>query len=352
MCGCNKKTTDTVEDLSAYLATVDPEDTHKTSYDTYTLTVSDYTKRSGAIASSKNEVTVVKAEIPYGKATPTGNIVANYSDVKAGAPLFRYRLEFDEVYMAEKRLELTRKEERFAAYKEKEEKRLAEVLEAVNQLPADSEAYAEALEDYQDQLKAYNEYVENTQNDIDELSKEVAAFDGNGKTFTVNAPVDGIAFIAFRMYNFGDGTEIGTIQNPYTNIYAVSNEFNYFMVGQKVIGDYNDPNGEKHEVEGRILSVDSVLPTNLQSDSAYIWFDFPEDVTETPWSIHAVVESVSLKNIIRIPMDLVKMHEGSHYIEVLTDEGITRKNIEIFTEADLDYVILDTSLEGLKVIKR
>ncbi|MBR5348214.1 MAG: hypothetical protein IK125_03180 [Lachnospiraceae bacterium] len=352
MSGCDKKNSDEVVDLSNYLVTIDPEDKPKTSYETYTLEVSDYMKRSGAIATAKNNLTVVKVDIPYGNATPLGNVAANNTRVEAGAPLYRYRIDFDEVYMAEKRLQYTRKTERLEAYKVKEEKRLAEVLEAVAQLPADSEAFAEGLEDYQDQLKAYNEYVESEQEDIDERAKEIAAFEDNGKVFTVDAPVAGIATIYYRMYYFGDGTEIGAIRDPHTNIYAVSNDFNFLMVGQKVIGDYNELNGTKHEVEGRILSVDSVLPSNLQSDSAYIWFDFPEDLKETPESIHAVVVSESLKNIIRIPKDLVKLHEQSYYIEVLTDDGITRKNIDIFTEADLDYVVLDTSLAGLKVIKR
>lgn len=352
MTGCEGKKGEKTVDLSDYLVTIAPQEDRRTSYETYTLEVTSYVTHFSTIASAKYEETGVIAEIPYGNPVPLGYLVTNNQVVNAGAPIFRYRLEFDEVYMAEQRLSYTRKSERFEAYKVKEEKRLAEVLAEVAKLPVDTEIYANALIDYQEQLKAYNEYVEQTQAEIEELGKEVAAFDNNGKIFTVNAPVSGIVSVPFRMYYVADGAEVATIQYPYTDIYAADNQYENLMVGQKVIGDYNEMNGETHTVEGVVLSADSLLPLKLQSGSAYIRFDLPEGMKTTPASIHAVIETVNMQDIIRIPKNLVKQHLGANYIEILTDEGITRKNIEIFTEIDLDYVVLDKSLAGLKVIKR
>ena len=350
MTGCNN--TNEKRDISNYLKEIDPENIGRTSYETIELEVTDYTTRYGAIASAKYEETVVRAEIPYGSATPITYLARNNQIVRKGAKLFQYRLEFDEVYMASKRLELTRKTERFEAYKTSEEERLAELLTSVSQLPAGSEALAEATKDYEKQVKEYDRQVESTQEEIDKLADEVAAFDNNGKALAVTAPEEGLFTYDYRMYWLADGTEIGRIKNPLTNIYAVANQFGYYMVGQKVTGEYNDLNGESHTVEGRVLSVDSVLPLNLASESAYIWFDFPEGMTESPTSVHAFVENVSLKNVVLIPKKLVKTYNFANYIEILTDEGITRKNIDILTEADTNYVILDTSLAGCKVIKR
>ena len=59
-----------------------------------------------------------------------------------------------------------------------------------------------------------------------------------------------------------------------------------------------------------------------------------------------------MKDVIRIPISLVRHHYGADYIEILTDEGITQRNIEVFTEAGQDYIVLDASLAGTKVVKR
>ncbi len=350
--GCKNSKDEQNKDLSEYLIEISPSEKRKTSYETYTLELSDYSYTFGAIASAKYETTPVYAELPYGTPVLLGYSVHNHHNIKEGTPILSYRLEFDEVYMAEQSLSLKRKSERFEVYKTKEEKRLSEVAESVSQLPSDSEAFAEALEDYQEQLKSYNEYVEKTQEEIDELAKEVAAFEDNGKVFTIKSPFSGIVEIPYWINSLRDGQEIATIMNPYTDIYAVDNEFEYFTVGQKVIGDYSDPNGEKHTVEGRVLSTDSLLPLRLQSGSAYIRFEFPEDLETPPDSIHAVVETKRMKNVIRIPTSLVKNHEGAQYIELLTDEGITRKNIDVIMNADLDYIVLDETLAGAKVVKR
>lgn len=350
MAGC-KKSTDTV-DISNYLKEIEPDKVGKTSYETIELEVTNYSERFGAIASAKCEETPVVADIPYGTAIPLNFLSNNNTLVKKGAKLYQYRLEFDEVYMATKRIELTRKTERFEEYKKKEEERLAEVLKAAAQLPEGSEALAEAIKSYEKQVKAYNRQVEDTQEEIDELAKEVAAFDNNGKMLTIDAPEAGIVSFDYRIYRINDQSEIARIRNPHTNIYAVADQYGDFMVGQTVLGDYSEPNGEKHEIVGHVLSVDSVLPLNLSSDSAYIWFDFPEDMAVTPDSVHVIVETISLKNIILIPQNLVRHFNGADYIEILTDDGISRKNIEILTEAGTNYVVLDTSLAGLKVIKR
>ncbi|MBO7515817.1 MAG: efflux RND transporter periplasmic adaptor subunit [Lachnospiraceae bacterium] len=352
MAGCKNQNDSGEKDLSDYLVTLSDQDNHKTSYEIYTLELSDYSSTFGAIASAKYQETPVIADIPYGNPVPMGYSVANNRAVNEGAPILRYRLEFDEVYMAEQRLAYTRKSERFEAYKVKEEKRLAELAKEVSQLPSDSEAFAEALEDYQDQEKAYNEYVEDTQAEIDKLAEEVAAFEGNGKIFTINAPVSGVISLPFQMYFLNDGMQIATINDPKTDIYAVDNQFGNFMVGQKVMGDYADPNGDKHTVEGVVLSVDSLLPLRLQSGSAYIRFNFPENVKMPPDTVHAVVEAEKMKDVIRIPISLVRHHYGADYIEILTDEGITQRNIEVFTEAGQDYIVLDASLAGTKVVKR
>ena len=344
MAGC-KKTSEKV-DVSNYLKEIDSEEIGKTSYETIELELTNYTERFGAISTAKYEETPVVADIPYGNATPMNFLTNNNTFVRKGAKLYQYRLEFDEVYMATKRIELTRKTERFEEYKQKEEERLAEVLKAASEQPEGSEARTEAIKDYEKQLKAYNRQAESTQEEIDELAKEVAAFDNNGKILTITAPEAGIVSFDYRIYRLADQMEIARIKKPYTNIYAVADQYGDFMVGQKVLGDYNELNGEKHEVTGRVLSVDSVLPLNLASDSAYIWFDFPEDMTETP-------ETISIKNVVLIPKNVVKTYNGTHYyIEILTDEGISRKNIDILTEANTSYVVLDTSLAGLKVIKR
>ncbi len=350
MAGC-KKTAEKV-DVSNYLKEIEPEKIGKTSYETIELEVTTYSERFGAIASAKYEETPVVADIPYGTAVPLNFVSNNNTLVKKGAKLYQYRLEFDEVYMATKRIELTRKTERFEEYKQKEEERLAEVLKAAAQLPEGSEALAEAIKDYEKQVKNYNRQVEATQEEIDELAKEVAAFDNNGKMLTIEAPEAGIVSFDYRIYRLNDGMEIARIRNPHTNIYAVADQYGDFMVGQTVLGDYSEPNGEKHEIVGKVLSVDSVLPLNLSTESAYIWFDFPEDMAVTPESVHIIVETISLKNVIRIPQNLVRRFNGAYYIEILTDEGISRRNIDILTEASTDYIVLDTSLAGLKVIKR
>ncbi|MBR6364855.1 MAG: hypothetical protein IKS10_01990 [Lachnospiraceae bacterium] len=351
MTACDNKKSEEV-DVSEYLKMADPSAVHKTSYETIELEVTDHTERFGDIASAKYEETVVTLDVPYGNIVPVNFIVANNHTVHKGTKVFQYTLEFEEVYMAQKRLELQRRNERFEIYRANEEERLAELLKSISQLPEGSEALAEAIVDYQEQQDAFNETLQTTQEGIDKLAEEVAAFDDNGKTFYVESPEDGICTFNYRVYWLQDQSEIFRIKKPYTNIYAVANQFQNYMVGQKVVGDYSDPNGEKHTVEGHVLSVDSVLPMNLATETAYIWFDFPEGMEETPASIHAVVEAVSLKDIILVPIDVVRKSGGANYIEILTDEGITRKNIEIFMEAGLNYVILDTSLAGSKVIVR
>jgi|GEM_PF-2947689 len=359
MAGCDKKaaSSDIPEDA---LMLIDPSEKKQISYKTYTLEVSDYNVPFGAVAYAKYEEEILYADIPYGTPIPVGYLAKSNQMVEEGTPILQYRLLFDELYMETKRIELKRNTERFAVYKTEEEASLAEALESVGQLPADSEAYAEALEDYNERLTAYQKQVKTKQEEIDQLTKEVAMFEFNDQMLMLRSTAKGRFAAPANIRYLADGVEIARVRKPFTNIYAVDSDvqedsdasINRYMVGQKVVGDYRDESGTEYTVEGRVLSVDSILPTNLQSNSAYIWFDFPEDMTETPASIHVTVDTVHIKNVIRVPKDITQTYNQTVYIELLTDEGIIRENLNVFSENSTEYIILDTTLGGRQAVKR
>ncbi len=292
-------------------------------YKTCVAELGEYVK-SFNIGGSEYYPLVMAVRYKGDSATYAETLVKRGQEVKAGDPLFRVTVNYDEVQMAERELAYERAQESFEQGK-------IDRLEAIDALQRSLASEPDEYERRMGALRlkklniALEQYVYQQEYALETRRLELEELNERHSRSVVTAPIDGvISELTYlregdRVYN---GMSLCRISSGEVLLIAVKDSrLRYGMPVKLEIG----PNKNKVETTGRVVAAADVL-RNVTSDYALVEPDDPEYVkTLNLRNIKVAFDSVRLENVLLVERKAIVLTGGKYVVTKLTPEGVTQK---------------------------
>ncbi len=281
--------------------------------------------RSFSISGSEYYPLVAAVRYRGDTATYAETLVKRGQAVKAGDPLFRVVVQYDEVHMAELEMAYARAQESFEQGKTD---RLAAIDELQRSLAAEPDEYARRMGALR--LKRLNvaleQYIYQQEYALETRRMELEELNERHGRGVVTAPMDGV--ITDLTYlregdRVWDGMTLCRMSSEEVLLIAVKDSrLRYGMAVKLEIG----PNKNKVETTGRVVAATDVLRNAAVSDYALVELDDPElAATLNLRNIKVVFDSVRLENVLLVQRKAVVLAGGKYVVTKLTSDGVTQK---------------------------
>lgn len=204
-----------------------------------------------------------------------------------------------------------------------------------------------------DKDKAYADYL-STKASLAQAQAQLSAAEVNFNYTIIRAPISGL--IGTVTPTKGDyvspaGTPLMTIlqTSPIQVVFSVTdkdyiqsvmeNGLSDLLAGKKI--RLQLANGEFYPIEGVYQYAENALDKGTNSVAVYVDFENKDNIL-IPNAYVTVYLEQELKNILRIPQNLVSLTPQGNFIAIANTNGVHQKKIEIVGIQDADYIIKNT----------
>ena len=270
--------------------------------------------------------------------------------VTKGQTLIRMQISYSSADLAQWKLQLQRAEEDLSGEIEKRE---AAITEARDRL-AGLEGYEKALAELSvKKLElALEEHRLEAQIKIVQLRDKINAQVNTINDDILTAPFDGIVDYVANMSE-GDPVNTGTIllrmHSPGTVLFRAEGISEKLFYNMPVTVDVGRGNNQR-SFAGVVVSAPNILPSSINSDTAYIQLANDISVEEISGSVSYHCSGMELRNVLVLDAKAVHREDGKTYVNILSD-GRVEKRFVVIQSNGSDYVwVLDGLQEGQKII--
>ena len=242
-------------------------------------------------------------------------ISSRTGQVKAGEKIAEFKINVDEVAVAEKELKLQRTKEDLARGSASRQEEIMEMMTAREDAPND---YSYQKQTVQIQIKQVEleQFIFQTNSAIADLEAELSELYADREPFYVISPIDGdISDVVY--FHEGDviktGDPVCTVTDESIKmVRCVDNEFRYGMEAEvsssKTKGQY--------ELQGHVVMSSAVIPDS-QKKFTYIEIDNVDEYTGSWMFLTARVKAVDIQNVLIIPNRARSTDTKDYYVTKL-----------------------------------
>lgn len=356
--GCGQQGLDQVQETTQeYLISVENQEVQQpvTNYVTTTITRQDYIATFANNANRYYEMSPVMVDWQWGSLKLLDYYIEDGMYVEEGTVLATFTPRYDELEKEENRIAYTRSQEAYDRFVKEQTEKLAKELEKVEALPAESEAWEEAMENYTLMVERYEEEKLQKEEALAEMKVLMDAYGFEGQTIEIKAHTSGYVYYNSRshyqsrrsLYHEAILCEIYQKEGDY---YTLDDDMNLMSWGQKVELTYEDEQGGSTAFYGTVVSADNVLPSDMQRKLVLIKAEKPEGMDVLPDRVMAKVQVMSMANVLVVSTNAIVKTPNGSYVTVVTEKGLERHYVDVIYERSGQSIISNEHLEGAKVI--
>lgn len=244
-------------------------------------------------------------------------LVERKDEVKKGDVLATFEVDFDEVAYTEAQLKL----ERLRSDAVRAEESASEELEALEMQMLNASSSERAL------LRLYIERAEIARaqtadsfaRQIANVQKQIEELEQQKNAVTLLAPIDGVVK-SIETKRVGEevveGEILVTITQEDVMLLAIENPAGAYRYGAELTVEVGSGK-DKSQLQGRIVAVDSVLPSTQRKGYALAEVYNPEELKLSRMTVSEAM--IRLDNVMLVPRKAVLMNGGKYYVRLMKD---------------------------------
>ena len=283
-------------------------------------------------------------------------LVTAGQQVKKGDPLVSYQIPSDSIGITEKKMQMNQNQNDFQDNLKLKDNEINRNIQKLYTMDAKSiEAQILQLNIKKMQI-TYKQYTYQTTKSIKEQKATIEELETNTELQFIYAPYTGIVYPDDKMKE-------GAIIDPSKQmiyIYDIksavlgiaSNEVSnlWYQMDVTVTGINNMKEDTSKTHKGKVVSVDSLYNGIVSTGMIYIQLDDMEDLLSSMQRANISTITVSVENVLVIPVSAVKNDNDMRYVFVLDDSGVIRKQYITGRDSGSEMWVYSGLAQGQRIV--
>lgn len=283
-------------------------------------------------------------------------LVTNGQIVKEGDPLVSYQIPSDSIGITEKKMQLDQNQSDFQDNLQRKEDEVNKNIERLYTMDSKT-IEAQILQlNIKKMQTTYKQYTYQTTKSIRELKATIEELETNIKLQYIYAPYEGVVYPDDKMKE-------GTIIDPSKQLIYIydiksavlgtaANEISnlWYQMDVSVTGINNMKEDTSNTHKGKVVGVDSLYNGKVSTGMIYIQLDEMEDLLSSMQRANISTISVSVENVLVIPVSVVKNDNDMKYVFIMDDGGVIRKQYITGRDNGSEMWVYSGLAEGQRIV--